>query len=42
MIIYDIKLKMPNKNIAWYKRWDEFINICKTKNVECLDSKEVL
>ena len=33
---------MPNKNIAWYKRWDEFINICKTKNVECLDSKEVL
>jgi len=32
---------MPNKNIAWYKRWDEFINICKTKNVECLDSKEI-
>ena len=32
---------MPNKNIAWYKRWDEFIDICKTKNVECLDSEEV-
>ena len=32
---------MPNKNIAWYKRWDEFIDICKTKNEECLDKRNL-
>ena len=33
---------MPDKNIARYNRYNEFIDKCKTKNVECLDSKEVL
>ena len=32
---------MPDKKIAWYNRYNEFINISKTKNVECLDSEEV-
>ena len=32
---------MPDKKIAWYNRYNEFINISKTKNVECLDSKEI-
>ena len=36
-----IKFKMPDKKKAWYNRYNEFINISKTKNVECLDSEQI-
>ena len=32
---------MPDKKIAWYNRYNEFIDKFKIKNVECLDSEEI-